>query len=324
MTTVRLILLALGVAFIGYLIAQVGPATLVASFQTLSWRVLVVLIFPFGLVTMLDTLGWRFAFQRDQASFLTLYSVRLAGEAFNITTPTASLGGEPVKAYLLRPRVPLEEGLASVIVAKTTITLAQGCFLVVGLALAWFLFPLPSAFLHGLAGLLLMEALALGGFVLVQFRGLFGSGLKLLRGMGIGWGQHRAEKFRQLDRALATFYREHGRRLAFSILFHFLGWVVGSLEVYLILYFLGIPVSLATALVIDAFASAIKFAAFLIPGGLGALEGGNIAVFAAFGLSVGLGLSFTLIRRLRELTWVTAGLVLLALLRTSVTPDVSA
>ena len=68
MTTVRLILLALGVAFIGYLIAQVGPATLVASFQTLSWRVLVVLIFPFGLVTMLDTLGWRFAFRGCPAS----------------------------------------------------------------------------------------------------------------------------------------------------------------------------------------------------------------------------------------------------------------
>ena len=324
MTTVRWVLLALGVAFTGYLIALIGPAILLAQIQTLSWRLLVVLVFPFSLVTLLDTLGWRFAFRRDLAPFLTLVSVRLAGEAFNITTPTASVGGEPVKAYLLRPRVPLEEGLASVIVGKTSIVLAQGCFLAVGLGLAWLLFPLPSAFLHGITGLLVVEALALGGFVLVQLRGIFGGGLKLLKGVGITWGGPRAEKLHQLDRALAIFYREHRRRLAFSILFHFLGWLLGSLEVYLILHFLGIPVSLATALVIDAFASAIKFAAFLIPGGLGAQEGGNMAVFVAFGLGAGLGLSFALIRRLRELTWVTAGLILLAFLRASAMPELSA
>lgn len=324
MTTVRWVLLALGVAFTGYLIALVGPVVVLASVQALSWRLLVVLVFPFSLVTMLDTLGWRFAFRRDLASFLTLFSVRLAGEAFNITTPTASVGGEPVKAYLLRPRVPLEEGLASVIVGKTSIALAQGCFLVVGVAVAWMLFPLPHVLLHGMTGLLMIEALALGGFVLVQLRGIFGGGLKLLRGIGMTWAESRAEKFYQLDRALAIFYREHRRRFAFSMLFHFLGWLLGSLEVYLILHFLGIPVSLATALVIDAFAAGIKFAAFLIPGGLGALEGGNVAVFAAFGLGVGLGLSFTLIRRLRELAWVTVGLILLAFLRASAMPELSA
>lgn len=321
MTAVRLTLLALGVAFVGYLIAQVGPATILAALHTLSWRLLVVLVFPFGLVTMLDTLGWRFAFRQDRAPFLTLYSVRLAGEAFNLSTPTASVGGEPVKAYLLRPRIPLEEALASVIVGKTTITLAQGCFLLVGVALAWALFPLPPLFLHGMTGLLVIEAMALAGFVLVQLRGVFGGGFRLLRGVGVSWIHRWAQQFQQLDTVLAAFYRDHLGRLGVSILFHFLGWILGSLEVYLILHFLGIPVSLLTALVIDAFAAAIKFAAFLIPGGLGALEGGNMAIFMAFGLGAGVGLSYTLVRRLRELTWVVAGFLLLALFRTSVTQE---
>ena len=324
MTTLRLILLVLGVAFLAYLILQVGPGMVLASLQTLSWRLLVVLIFPFGLVTLLDTLGWRFAFHTDRASFLTLYSVRLAGEACNVTTPTAAVGGEPVKAFLLRPRVPLEEGLASVIVGKTTVTLAQGCFLALGLAVAWGLFPLPSAFLRGMTWLLVVEVVLLGGFVLVQLRGIFSGGLKFLKGMGLAWGQRHGEQLRRLDHSLATFYREQRGRLGVSILFNFLGWVAGSLEVYLILYFLGIPVSLATALVIEAFAAAIKFAAFLIPGGLGAVEGGSVAVFTAFGLGAAFGLSFALIRRIRELTWVTAGLILLALFRTSIRPEVPA
>ncbi|MBI4610491.1 MAG: flippase-like domain-containing protein [Candidatus Rokubacteria bacterium] len=324
MKTVRLALLALGAAFVGYLIVEVGPDMLLTSIRTLSWRLLVVLVFPFGVVTVLDTLGWRFAFHRDRASFLTLYPVRLAGEAFNVATPTASVGGEPVKAYLLRPRVPFEEGLASVIVDKTTITLAQGCFLVLGLGLAWVLFSLPSAFLHGMTGLLVIETLALGGFVIVQRRGIFGGGLKLLTGLGLAWGERHADKLHGLDRALAAFYRERRGRLCVSLLCHFLGWILGSLEAYLILYFLGIPISLTTAFVIEAFVAAVKFAAFLIPAGLGALEGGNVAVFAALGLGAGLGLSFALVRRLRELTWVTAGLIVLAFLRSSLTSELAA
>ncbi|MFQ5897471.1 MAG: flippase-like domain-containing protein [Candidatus Methylomirabilia bacterium] len=323
MKATRWILLALGLAFLGYLVAQVGPGTVLASIQTLSWRLLVVLVFPFALVTTMDTLGWRFAFRRDLTSFRTLLSVRLVGEAFNLTTPTASMGGEPVKAYLLRPRVPLEEGLASVIVGKTTIALAQGLFLAVGLALAWFLLTLPSAFLNGMTGFLVIEILALGGFALIQLLGVLGRGLGFLTKLGVLWGAGRTEKFHRLDRTLTLFYREHPRRLGLSLLFHFFGWLLGTLEVYLILYFLGIPVPLLTALVIEAFGAAIKVAAFMIPAGLGALEGGNMVVFTLLGLGAGVGLSYTLIRRLRELTWVSVGLILLALVH-SFAPDVRA
>ena len=58
----------------------------------------------------------------------------------------------------------------------------------------------------------------------------------------------------------------------------------------------------------------------LIPGALGVLEGGYMLVFSAFGLGGGLGLSFTLIRRLRMLAWSAAGLIVLALLNAAPEP----
>ncbi len=314
MRVIRLTLLVLGVAFLGYLVAQVGQQTLLVSFQAISWRLLLIVWFPFALIAVLDTLGWRFAFRRDLASFPTLLMVRLAGEAFNASTPTASVGGEPVKAYLLRPQVPLGEGLASVIVAKTTLTLSQGLFLVAGIAFALTSLPPATPLLKAMIWLAGVEAVALGAFVLLQQKGLFGGGLRFLRGLGLSWDQGE-EGARHLDRALSAFYREHPGRLTLSLLFHFGGWVLGSLEVFLILHFMGTPVSLTTALVIEAFAAAIKSAAFLIPAGLGALEGGMMAVFAAFGLGAGVGLSMTLVRRFRELAWVAAGLVALSLYR---------
>ncbi len=323
MSAIRLILLAVGVAFLGYLVAQVGPETLLASFQAISWRLLLILGFPFALVTVLDTLGWRYAFRRDLAPFSTLLAARLAGEAFNATTPTASLGGEPVKVYLLRPRVPFGEGLASVIVAKTTVTLAQGAFLLVGIALALTALPPAGSLIKGMMWLAAAEAVALGGFVFAQQKGLFGGALRLLRGLGLSWGDEGREGAHRLDHALAAFYREHPGRLTLSLLFHFAGWVVGSLEMYLILHFMGISVSFVTVLVIEAFAAAIKSAAFLIPAGLGALEGGNMAVFAALGLGAGVGLSVTLVRRFREITWVAAGLLVLSLFRTAAGPELT-
>jgi hypothetical protein len=37
----------------------------------------------------------------------------------SLATPTMSVGGDPLKAYLLRPRLPLLDGFVSVIADKT-------------------------------------------------------------------------------------------------------------------------------------------------------------------------------------------------------------
>jgi ABC-type phosphate transport system permease subunit len=95
---------------------------------------------------------------------------------------------------------------------------------------------------------------------------------------------------------------------------------VGSLEIYLVLNFLGLPVTLPTAVVMESFGAAVKFASFMIPASLGVLEGGNMAIFAAFGYGGAVGLSYTLVRRLREGTWAAAGLLALAALSARPTP----
>src|SRR5262245_478158 len=137
------------------------------------------------LVALFDTLGWLFAFPRDWGPFATLFAARLAGEAFNMTTPTAAVGGEAVKAWLLRGHAPLDETLPSVIVAKTTITIAQGLFLVAGVILAWTTPLHDSTLLRAMQWLLALQVLALGGFVIAQTRGIFGWGARLLTRLGL-------------------------------------------------------------------------------------------------------------------------------------------
>lgn len=303
----------LGLTLLGVLIAENDPPAILASIGQLSWRLGIVLVFPMTLVTLFDTLGWRFAFGRDLVPFGTLVSARLAGEAFNMTTPTAALGGEAVKAWLLRDRAPLDATLPSVIVAKTTITIGQGLLLVVGVILAWTASVPPSPLLRAMQWLTVIELLALSAFVLVQTRGMLAWSGRLLTRLGLP--ARGTDALGRADDVLGRFYREQPGRLALSIIFHLVAWLLGAVEAYLVLRFVGVEVSLLTAIIIEAFGTAIRFATFMIPGSVGVLEGGYAAIFVALGLSAPLGVSFSLIRRVRELVWVGVGLVVFALMR---------
>src|SRR5262249_56825142 len=89
---------------------------------------------------------------------------RLAGEAVNLAAPPMAVGGEPLKAFLLRPHVPVLHGLVSVIADKTTIVAGQIVFLALGLLAARSALPAQSRLLPIMTGLLVIEILAIGGF----------------------------------------------------------------------------------------------------------------------------------------------------------------
>jgi uncharacterized protein (TIRG00374 family) len=302
------------VALLAALVARNDPAVVLASIADLHWRLVVVILFPAVLVALFDTLGWHYAFLRDSVPFRALFASRLAGEAFNMTTPTAAVGGEAIKAWLLRGYAPLDATLASVIVAKTTITLGQGVFFLVGVMLGWRTGLAGTALLYAMVWFLVIEAIALGLFVLFQTRGMLGWTGRMLERVGIRPARIQGMLGR-VDHSLGLFYRTAPSRLALSIWFHFVAWLLGSVETWLILRFLGSEVSLATATVIEAFGTGVKIATFLVPASLGVLEGGFVATAGIFGLSATTAISFSLVRRLREAAWVAIGLVAFAVMR---------
>ena len=314
--TMRAATVVLGIGLLAILVWRNDPAAILSAIRQLGWRLLIVLVFPFPVVHLLDTLGWRFAFRRDAVPYGALFSARLAGEAFNLTTPTASVGGEAVKAWLVRRHVSLAEALPSVIVAKTTITAAQGLLLLAGLPCAWLLLPADSPLLPVMLWLLVAEIVAVGLFVFAQVGGLLGRGgralarLPIFRALAGGLGR--------LDTSLGEFYRRQPGRVALSVLFHFLGWVLGAFEVWIVMHLLGVEFGFAAALLVEAFSTAVRFATFMVPASIGALEGGHVAIFTALGFGGALGLSLSIVRRLREVTWIGIGFLLLAASRGSV------
>lgn len=234
-----------------------------------------------------------------------------------MTTPTAYVGGEPLKAYLLKQYgVPMVEGLASVVTAKTTMTIAQIGFILLGMASGfWLLGTGGSPGQTAMATLVSVGLLAfgVGGFVLIQRRGIFASLLWGLRKIGftIKALESHEEKLLELDRTIAAFYSKNRPGFVLSILLFFSGWMVETVEVFVMLTVLGESATIMTAIAIGALSVFIKGGAFFIPGSLGAQDAGNLLLVTTFGYGEVTGITFALLRRFRELVWVIIGLICL-------------
>jgi uncharacterized protein (TIRG00374 family) len=319
----ELALLGAGLLLFAVLIYAAGPVAILARIRGLGWLTGVVVL-PYLVAYAVDALGWWWILAHGLSgaeperwrtpSPVTLFTIRAAGEAINAITPTAYLGGEPLKAWLLRGHgVPLAPGLASAMASKTALMLSQAVFVVLGLLVALHTWhpavPLILAVVMGLLLVALTWRLLIG----VQRRSPF----TLLLGLSRRWSGRRRllaaweADLVELDGVLKSFYDR--RRAAFLVCWslHFLGWILGSLEVFLVLWLLGQPVDFATAFAIEALAGVAKLAALVVPASLGVQEGGQLLIFTAFGLGAPLALTFSVIRRARELLWIAYGLLAL-------------
>src|SRR5205823_13115403 len=99
MRRVRFVLLAVGIALLIWLVLRIGPGVIASSLTRVSWWQLALVCLVHGSAMAVDSLGWRYAFARNQVPFSTLLAARTAGEAINVVTAPASVGGEAVKAW---------------------------------------------------------------------------------------------------------------------------------------------------------------------------------------------------------------------------------
>ena len=317
---IRLLLLAVGLVVLGGLVQHIGLSQVWEMVERVGFVAFCIILIPLLVVYLLDAYGWSLTLGQwaGRVGFVRLFMVRMAGEAINMTTPTAMLGGEPMKAYLLtRYEVPMVEGLASVVTAKTIMVMAQILFMLLGLGVTLWLVGGGEYNV-----LLAFVSLGLLGFGVFLFL--------VLQRYGIGRGllavaetcrirSQRLEAYRpqllELDHTIRTFYRERRRTFLFSLGVHFVAWMTELFEVYAILYFLGAEVGWLTSFSIAAIAVLIKGSVSFVPGGLGAQEGGYLFLLMALGYGEVMGITFALIRRVREILWILIGLVFLAVLR---------
>jgi glycosyltransferase 2 family protein len=310
----RGLFLFFGLGLLVVLVTQIDVAHVKTYLHEMRWAFPLIFL-PYIVVYCCDTLGWRFAFGRSlPVPFHTLFLTRIGGEAINNLTPFAYLGGEPVKAHLLtRFQIPIIQGMAASIIAKLLISISQFFFVILGGILALSDLVTHPDVLWALVLIILAVGVLLAGLSYGLRVGLFTILFSVLDHWTLtpSFMERWRVQLRLLDETIVEFSSRHPWYLVLSLALHFVGWVLGTLEVLAIFYAVGIPVSAAEAVAIEALASVVKAMAFFIPGSLGVQDGGNVLLLAIFGYPSGFGLTFSLVRRMRELLWISVGLLVL-------------
>lgn len=306
----KLLLLAAGGALLAWYVTRVGVREIAAALAPLGWTAPLVLA-PYFVVYAVDALGWRLTFVgKLPVKFPALWRIRWAGEAVNNVVPSAYVGGEAVKVYLLRKRgVGTDRATAAAVVSKSAQTLAQLLFICAAAAVFLRLAP-------GQTGLRVALGIVLGGglgavavMFWIQRRGVFAT-LRQLTGLlrwRPRWLEARRERLAALDATITGFYGAQRGRFLASTGAYLGGWLLDTLEIFLAAHLLGQPMTWPQALVVEAFVGVAKVMGMWIPGSLGVQEGGVLLIGRAVGLPEPFCLAYAVLRRAREAVFVGLG-----------------
>ena len=285
-----------GLDAVGHAVANVG------------WGIFLVVMVR-GVTVSVAGMGWWLLFpSKMRPQFQTCISLRFIREAINVLLPMAQIGGDLIGTGLLTLYgVQVALAAASVIVDVLLQAATQFVFAMIGLVslialgadatLAW-------AAMLGLG----LASLMLAGFYLAQGRG----GQRILHiGLNRLAGDRKWSVLGTIDavyRNLAEIY-EARSKLVGSLVVHMVGWILGVAEVLIVFAFIGSPISLAEALVIESLLHAIRGAAFAIPSALGAQEGGLVLPCAVFGIPTEQAIALSLVKRAADLGLGMPGLI---------------
>jgi putative membrane protein len=277
----------------------------------LGWWLLPITLFHL-VPLFFDAVSWRELFPTsNRPGVLRFVWMRWIRESISTLLPVAGVGGDFVGARLAQQRgVPGAQAAASMVVDITVGAATQVVFVLAGVVLF-----AAEARAHASAatawGLLIGVAgftVAIGVFVLIQHNRMFGLMIAVAHRLAPkSWLSGFASRAEAIDDAIVATYRRRSA-MSYSSLVRLVGWATGTGEVWLTMRVLGKPLSVTDSFILESLSAGVRGAAFMVPGALGAQEGGLILFGALLGLPTNLALAVSLTKRVRELALGLPGL----------------
>ena len=312
MKKVNAALLAVGLAFLIYLVWRMGPGELGRELSALGWGVLYLVLIE-GAANLTHTIGWRHCLSKsgERVPLWRLFRINMSGWAINYLTPTASVGGEVSRATLLASTYKGPEAVSSVMLDKLMTGVAHVVLVVLGCLFLFWRVSLPLSLWVAMAVTTVLLTGGLTAFLLLQKHGKMGGLCRWLVQHKLGGrsAEVAAEQISKVDEALKEFYREHPRDLVLSVVWHLVGHLAALLHAWVFLLMLRQPAPLTTVMAAGLLSLWFDLLTFAVPMNLGSLEGSRIVVFKALGCQALLGMTFGVAVRLAQVFWAGFGLV---------------
>ena len=304
----------LGLSLFMGLLARIGVNTLLDKIRLLGLGFFFLLLFS-GARYSLRTISWRLCVKsRHSLSLLGLLRITLVGEAFNDMSPAGPFLGDTVRVLAASRHMSAQDSATSVAAERLIYSFSVVLFLLGGVLLL-----LLEITLHGRArlltsGLILCLLLfLLVPYLIIRRRYLMvGKVLDRLKASGIGWAflERYQHQLRTFERNLHDFFGTRRMLLVFVLSINLLAHLVGIGEAYFILKATGTQISMLTAFLVEMANRVAQTICTFVPFGLGVEEAAAGAALHALGYGVSAGVSLGIIRKIRTMFWIAAGLLL--------------
>ncbi len=280
------------------------------------------LLLLWAVIYAIHTAVYLLIMGREAASrvgFLRMYRICISGFAINNVTPAGIVGGEPYRILELKAFMPTAKATSSAMTFNLIHMIGHMLLWITG-ALIYLILGCPgntltTVFLMIAAVLLLAVCLYFfrkkqKGFVIPAVR--FFARLPLVGKKIAAFADKHSATLEETDQCYSEFCADR-ERLYKAVLMEYATRLLEAAEYFLIFLHLGINIHFTGGILVLTFASLIGNLLFMIPMQAGTREGGIVLALGCLGFDMEHAVMGGLIFRIRDLTCIAIGIILILL-----------
>lgn len=299
--------------FVG-LLYQTGLSTLVDKIRLLGLGFLFLILYS-GTRHYLRAVAWWLCQKGPERrlGLLDLFRIRLVGEAFNDMSPAGPILGDTVKVLATSKHTSAESGAASIVIESLIYSLSVVLFLVCGVVLLLGMaLPESGRVVAARLTVCLIVSILVPCWIISRRSLLLGGILDRLKDSGFGRNflEPHEHRIRAFESSVHDFFWGHSKLFFFVLSIEVVTNLMGIGEAYWILRATGTQVTILNAYLVESANRVAQLICAFVPFGLGVEEGAAAAALRALGYLASEGVSLGIIRKIRTVFWIAAGLLL--------------
>ena len=318
---IRDLLFVVGILVLAWMVYSVGVESIWDNIKNTGWWFFAI-VGIWGVVYTFNGLAFHVILRGDngitKVSLLRKIKLIISGFAINSMTPMGLLGGEPYKVIELKQELGIDHATSGVLLSTMMHFLAHFIFWMSSVAI--FIFVVPEI---SLPVKIILWGVILGGLVLTYWaftvfrKGLINQALAVAsripfvnRRVKI-YGYKHSERIREMDKLTADLFTHRKKDFFLALSFELIARFVSCIEIIFMAIPIGYHLSFLQAVIIAAFSSLFANILFFSPMQLGTREGGFGIAFSMLTIPLGVGVYVGLITRIREMFWISVGVILM-------------
>lgn len=287
-----------------------GPESLKQIYRNLQPFYLVLSIFMTTITFLINTLRMEVILKahNKKAPFLNVLRQNIAGYAVSYVTPSARIGGEPLRAYMLKKEcnIDLKTSTSAVIIDKFIEFFGTLTIGLIGLLILFFI-PSPYELKLFLGTIMIISFIILFSiyYMTIIGKGPFTTLFNILQFYRIPKYKKFKGIIKDIEQKMNKIFKNNHKEFFLSYILYFLSALTTLYEFKFVLLAIGIKsnfIELVLIMVVWGLINLIP-----VPGGIGFQEAGQSSLFALIKNSGGIGFAFTLLTRIGIMIFISIG-----------------